>query len=73
VCRSIWILIEADVWKALCHCLDCRKISGSAYSTNAVIPQDGFKLISGTPKKHEVQSGSGRAITSHFWYVVRGY
>jgi hypothetical protein len=65
-------LNEADVLQALCHCLDCRKISGSAYSTNAVMPQDGFKLISGKPKEHKVESKSGRAITSYFWYVVRG-
>ena len=31
----------------LCHCLDCRKISGSTYSNNIVVPEDNFKLVSG--------------------------
>ena len=31
----------------LCHCLDCRKISGSNYSNNLVIPEDNFKVVSG--------------------------
>ena len=31
----------------LCHCLDCRKISGSSYSNNIVVPEDNFKLETG--------------------------
>jgi hypothetical protein len=53
----------------LCHCLDCRKITGSAYSTNAVYPEDGFKVTKGTPKQHTVKGDSGNEITSNFWYV----
>jgi hypothetical protein len=33
----------------LCHCLDCRKISGSSYSNNLVVPETNFKLESGIP------------------------
>ena len=33
----------------LCHCLDCRKISGSSYSNNIVVPEGNFKLESGEP------------------------
>jgi hypothetical protein len=61
---------DSDVLQALCHCLDCRKISGSTYSTNAVFKEDGFKLVSGTPKEHSVTSDANRTITSYFWYVV---
>ena len=32
----------------LCHCLDCRKISGGSYSNNIVVPEDNFKLESGS-------------------------
>lgn len=32
---------------ALCHCLDCRKISGSSYSNNVIVPEANFKLESG--------------------------
>jgi hypothetical protein len=55
-----------SVLQALCHCLDCRKISGSAYSTNLVVPGDGFALLAGSPKQISKTADSGGSITSHF-------
>lgn len=52
--------------QALCHCTDCRKITGSTYSTNVIIPGDQFKLVSGTPKTISKKADSGKQITSHF-------
>lgn len=52
--------------KALCHCTDCKKITGSTYSTNAVYPEAGFKVLKGTAKQHTVTADSGNKITSHF-------
>ncbi|KAF2689915.1 hypothetical protein K458DRAFT_356297 [Lentithecium fluviatile CBS 122367] len=66
-CGKVRYSVSGDpVAKALCHCLDCRKITGSTYSTNAIFPKDGFKLVSGTPKQHAVKADSGNTITSHF-------
>jgi hypothetical protein len=31
----------------LCHCLDCRKISGTSYSNNLIVSEANFKLESG--------------------------
>lgn len=68
VCENIRYSIEGEpVMNALCHCLDCRKISGSVYSTNAVYPEGGFKLLKGTPKQHTKTADGGNTITSHFW------
>jgi len=50
----------------LCHCLDCRKISGSSYSNNVIVPEDNFKLVSGTPKTISKVADTGKNITSHF-------
>ncbi|TVY53592.1 hypothetical protein LCER1_G003609 [Lachnellula cervina] len=50
----------------LCHCLDCRKISGSTYSNNLVVPENNFKVISGTPKTISKVADTGKTITSHF-------
>ncbi|KAH9864264.1 hypothetical protein J1614_010198 [Plenodomus biglobosus] len=50
----------------LCHCFDCRKITGSTYSTNSVFSEDGFKVTKGTPKAHTVKGDSGNEITSMF-------
>ena len=55
--------------QALCHCRDCRKITGSTYSTNGIWPVDQFKLTQGTPKKHVKTADSGNTITSFFWCV----
>jgi len=52
--------------QALCHCLDCRKISGSTYSTNIIVPADGFSVTSGVPKTISKTADGGNPITSHF-------
>ncbi|KAF1911486.1 Mss4-like protein [Ampelomyces quisqualis] len=50
----------------LCHCIDCRKIGGSTYSSNAVYNADGFKVTKGTPKQHKKKADGGNDITSNF-------
>ncbi|KAL0260253.1 hypothetical protein SLS55_003938 [Diplodia seriata] len=66
-CGNIKISYSGEpVGQATCHCLDCRKISGSAYSTNVVVPEDGFKVTQGTPKTISKTGDSGNTITSHF-------
>jgi len=50
----------------LCHCLDCRKISGSSYSCNIVVDDSNFKLEKGTPKSISKIADSGKKITSYF-------
>ena len=67
-CGETRIRYTGDVQaKALCHCLDCRKISGSTYSTNIIVPGDGFSVTSGSPKKIAKKGDdTGNAITSYF-------
>ena len=45
---------------------DCRKITGSTYSTNIIVPGDGFEVLSGKPKQFAKKADSGNTITSHF-------
>ena len=52
--------------QALCHCRDCHKISGSTYSTNLAVPEDGFKILTGSPKSISKTADSGNEITSYF-------
>ncbi|CAI6313666.1 unnamed protein product [Periconia digitata] len=67
VCDGIRYTIEGEpVAKALCHCKDCRKISGSTYSTNGVYPSSGFKVTKGEAKTHSTKGDSGNTITSYF-------
>ncbi|KAK8207935.1 hypothetical protein M8818_004188 [Zalaria obscura] len=51
--------------KALCHCIDCRKITGSTYSTNLIVPEEGFK-VTGNPKTFTKKADSGNEIHSYF-------
>lgn len=52
--------------QALCYCQDCRKISGSTYSTNLFVASDDFRVISGTPKQYSKLSDIGNTMTSNF-------
>jgi len=52
---------------AFCHCGTCRKINGSAFGSSAVIPEEGFKIISGETslKKYESSPGKIRFFCSN--------
>ncbi|KAK5171664.1 hypothetical protein LTR04_000029 [Oleoguttula sp. CCFEE 6159] len=41
-------------------------ISGSTYSTNILVPEDGFEVTSGSPKKFAKTADSKNTITSYF-------
>ncbi|KAL0933419.1 uncharacterized protein CTRU02_212382 [Colletotrichum truncatum] len=51
--------------QAVCHCSDCRKISGSAFGFNWVVSQNAVK-ITGEPKTFKTTANSGNLVTSHF-------
>ena len=57
--------------KALCHCTDCQKWSGSAYTSNLVIPSEAFKLTSGSPKFFDAKAASGK-INKHWFCSTCG-
>ncbi|KAL5349984.1 hypothetical protein ACLOAV_005020 [Pseudogymnoascus australis] len=54
------------VGKATCHCLTCRKITGSAFSLNAIFPKDAVKVASGTHKTFTKAHENGMVITITF-------
>ncbi|KAJ5672583.1 hypothetical protein N7507_001710 [Penicillium longicatenatum] len=49
----------------LCHCLDCRKLTGSHYSYSFVINTAELK-VSGSPKEVPKISDSGNAVKNYF-------
>ncbi|KAH7022308.1 Mss4-like protein [Ilyonectria destructans] len=51
---------------ALCHCLDCQKWTGGAFTSNAVVPEDSFSVTKGTPKQCDITAASGK-INHHFF------
>ncbi|KAK3640341.1 hypothetical protein LTR56_011939 [Elasticomyces elasticus] len=66
-CEAVQYKYEGEAQgKALCHCRDCQKITGSTYSTNLIVPGDKFEVTKGSPKSHSKKADSGNEITSHF-------
>ncbi|KAJ5692553.1 hypothetical protein N7462_001976 [Penicillium macrosclerotiorum] len=51
---------------ALCHCLDCQKWTGGAFTSNAVVPRSSFKVTKGTPSTYDVTGASGK-VNKHFF------
>ncbi|KAL1695832.1 Mss4-like protein [Schizophyllum commune] len=51
---------------ALCHCLDCRKISGGAFSVNLKVSGDTLRITAGAPKTYTCVGGSGKKVVNTF-------
>ncbi|KAJ9642248.1 hypothetical protein, variant [Exophiala oligosperma] len=51
---------------ALCHCNDCRHISGGLYSHNIVVPSEQVKITKGAPKEISTTANSGKRMTNCF-------
>ncbi|KAF2128861.1 DUF636 domain protein [Dothidotthia symphoricarpi CBS 119687] len=66
-CGAVRIQSTGEIQaKAVCHCLDCRKTTGSTYSTNVIVAGSGFFVTKGTPKRFSKKADSGKTITSNF-------
>lgn len=52
--------------QATCHCLSCRKISGSTNTLNLLLPEDKLLVTHGSPKTHTSMHESGMKLTVYF-------
>lgn len=50
----------------VCHCRDCQRLTGSAFSMPMVVPQHAFSLTQGTSKSWQRTADSGNVSTQHF-------
>lgn len=50
----------------ICHCTDCQALSASAFRTIAITLEDGFKVLSGTPKVYVKIGDSGNRRAQAF-------
>ncbi|KAB8259524.1 Mss4-like protein [Aspergillus pseudonomiae] len=46
--------------KALCHCVDCQKWTGGAFTSNVIVPRDSFKVTKGEPSFYDITGASGK-------------
>ena len=63
-CEKLAFEAEIDPEKVgVCHCTDCQKLTGSAFSTFVPVPKAAFRLLRGEPKIYvkTAESGNRRA------------
>ncbi|THY48094.1 hypothetical protein D6C99_05572 [Aureobasidium pullulans] len=66
-CGSVKIQLEAEsVTKAICHCLDCQKRTGSAFSVNIITSREHFSITQGKTKTWSYMSDSGKDYIVNF-------
>ena len=46
-----------------CHCLDCQRLTSSAFSLEIVVPEKGFRLTGVEPRRLQRTADSGRVKT----------
>ena len=51
---------------AMCHCTDCQKQSGSAFSVNVGVPTDGLLLIGDSLTTYNMKGSSGKPLRRLF-------
>tara|TARA_R110002074_G_scaffold145034_1_gene293237 strand:+ start:99787 stop:100203 length:417 start_codon:yes stop_codon:yes gene_type:complete len=67
LCGSMHYEISADpVMLANCHCTHCQKASGSAFSSNTVVPAEAFKITGDTLTTYLDHGDSGLELRRYF-------
>ncbi|WPN49506.1 MULTISPECIES: GFA family protein [unclassified Pseudomonas] len=58
--------LAVPLMTAVCHCKDCQKQSGSAFSVNVVVPADGFEVQGQSLSSYSSKGGSGLPVQRFF-------
>jgi hypothetical protein len=56
-------ITEAPQLVTTCHCTDCQRITGSAFSLGVALPETAFRLTAGQPRALLRMADSGRLNT----------
>ncbi|KAF5378768.1 hypothetical protein D9615_006899 [Tricholomella constricta] len=66
LCGQITVTVNSDHNdQIICHCVDCKQTSGSAFSTNILAPQKDV-TISGPVKVYDMKAASGNVVSRIF-------
>ena len=67
LCGAVRYEINGEpVRTAMCHCDDCRRVTGSAYATNFFFKADDIVVTKGTTKSFQHKGDSGNTLTKEF-------
>jgi hypothetical protein len=65
---------EADVEPgtiSICHCLDCQRLTGSAFRANILAPAESFRILKGQPRLY-IKTGDSGAKRVHAFCEICG-
>jgi hypothetical protein len=48
-----------------CHCKDCQRSAGSAFSSSMIVHREAFELIGGPTEIYDKRADSGRIVRQH--------
>ncbi|TIA48236.1 hypothetical protein D6C77_09981 [Aureobasidium pullulans] len=66
-CKKIQLELSGEPHAiALCHCTDCRKISGSVYTLNFIVSTADLKISGSSPAENPKTSDSGKEYVNYF-------
>ncbi|NGY03806.1 GFA family protein [Solimonas terrae] len=51
---------------SMCHCIECQRRTGSAFSVAVFYERQKVRLVRGSPKTYERDSASGYPVAFHF-------
>lgn len=57
---------EEPAMMVVCHCPDCQKQSGCAYSTNVLVPTSSITFSGESLSQYVVNGASGQPVTRNF-------
>jgi hypothetical protein len=64
LCGAIrYEIVEEAKLVYTCHCIDCQRLTGSAFSIGIVVPERAFRLIGVEPRRLQRKVHSGRMST----------
>jgi hypothetical protein len=59
-------LLEAPTMVGACHCLECQKLSASAFSLTMVVTAKGFRVLSGGFRSWNRETDRGGTVLCYF-------
>ncbi len=65
LCGSVQYQCEEEHGGGHCHCIDCRKSSGTGHCSHMIVPKDGFKLT-GDVRQFDKPADSGNMVSRYF-------
>jgi hypothetical protein len=66
-CGQLQLTVRGDpIRVSMCHCLECQRRTGSAFSVQAFYPREQVRLAKGIAKRYARRGDSGRTVTFNF-------